>query len=154
MITLLRRPPFLGRSTASAVFFGPSCILSLVNVKFALPSLSLRSKERRVRISTFSESFRSHIRLALRSCLQESVECRFPYHSSYMAHRGADFLRECILFSLRIVVNPSTIPEFVMSASGHFFSAAFFNLRRRFKLCGSRGDDARQYLSLRDCRCR
>lgn len=28
-----RRPPFLGRSTASAVFSGRSCILSLVNVK-------------------------------------------------------------------------------------------------------------------------
>ena len=32
-VTLHRRPPFPGRSTASAVFFGRSCILSLVDVK-------------------------------------------------------------------------------------------------------------------------
>jgi hypothetical protein len=43
VITMLRRPPFVGRSTASAVFFGCSCIPKPsqceIRASFAVPSL-------------------------------------------------------------------------------------------------------------------
>jgi hypothetical protein len=86
-VTLFRRPPFLGHYTASAVFVAGSCVLSLVNVKFVLPSLSLRSGEPHLRLDIAAPSPPPHVPITWGVKISLSVNFYVPISESLCSAR-------------------------------------------------------------------